>query len=160
MVPRSLVGPGLQRVTCDLDGASTGAAHEVMVVIIGGAAPVDGLSFVVSEDIDGSALCERLQRPVDGCEPHSLARGAHQIVDLLSSEKRVGGAEGVHDGDALWRRAERRFKGCVGNGSLLYSTVSSAAMTPTPASSAPTCSRDFAGSGSLCNSGMRSVLAM
>ena len=77
MVLRSLVGPGLERVTGDFDGASTGAAHEVMVVIIGGAAPVDGLSFVISEDIDGSALCERLQRPVDGGEPHSFAYGAH-----------------------------------------------------------------------------------
>ena len=126
MAPRGLVGPGLERITGDLDGASTGAAYEVMVVIIGGAAPVDGLSFVVSEDIDGSAFCERLQRPVDGGKAHSLARGAHQIVDLLSSEKGVGGAEGVHDGDALRRRAERRFEGGVGNGSLSLTPRSAA----------------------------------
>jgi hypothetical protein len=86
-----------------------------MVVLGSYASAIDGLSFVVPEDVEDAARSQCLQRAVNRREPYPLAVGAKPIVDLLSGEERVGVAQRVQDRNALRRLTTRGVEGGRGH---------------------------------------------
>ena len=110
--------PPLDRGAGHLHGAAAGPADQ-MVVVDGGAAPVDRLAVPAAEHVDLGVLHQRLQRPVDGREPDRVAaraeqgvqvlRAAEAVVLLQRGQHRAALARGSAGGDlGLVRRAHGR----------------------------------------------------
>ena len=58
-------------------------AHQVVVVVVGRAPPVDGLAGAGAQHVDLAGVGQRLQRAVDGGQADALADAAQLLVDLL-----------------------------------------------------------------------------
>ncbi len=93
------VGPRLDLGSFDLDGPSAVPADQVMVMVVGRAATVDGLTVVAAQYVDLAPVGEDLQVPVDSGETDSLAHVAQVGVQVLGAGERVDlgqcGADGV-----------------------------------------------------------------
>ena len=101
MIVRDAGRPPLDGGSDDLDGAVALPAHEVVVVLGGWAGAVPGFAVVAAQEVDGPALDERLQVPVDGGEPDRLAAVVQLVVQLERALEPVGACERVGDGGPL-----------------------------------------------------------
>ena len=81
-----------------LDGAAADPAHQVMVMVFG-AAPVDGFAGVGAQGVDEPGGRHRLQCAVDGGQADALAAAAQFVVQFL------GGPEFV---EVVQQRRDRR----------------------------------------------------
>lgn len=66
------LSPGLYGTAFDLLAGAALDAHEVMVVVLGEAVPVEGFALWALDDVNGADFCEPLQRAVDGGETDLL----------------------------------------------------------------------------------------
>ena len=70
------LGPALDGIPGHLDGQAARPAHDVVVVVLGGARPVDGLALGGADDVDLTVGGHRLEVAVDGREADRGARPA------------------------------------------------------------------------------------
>jgi hypothetical protein len=70
---RHALGPGLDLGSLDLHGAATGAADEMMVMLMGATPPVEVLAVVVAHDVEFAGVGEELQVSIDGRQPDWFA---------------------------------------------------------------------------------------
>src|SRR5665811_1827338 len=74
---------------------------QVVVVLAPGAPAVDRLAVGGAQRIHLAAVCQRLQRPVDGGQPDLLPAFAQQLVQVLGRAEVVDLREQLSDGGAL-----------------------------------------------------------
>jgi hypothetical protein len=91
------LGPCLEFVVSELNGVTTRATNEVMVVVAGVAETKDGFPILPANDIDLIHARHHLQVAVDGRETHPQTLVAKRVVKLLSAEKSVGSLERMQD---------------------------------------------------------------
>src|SRR5262249_12776210 len=97
--------PRLQVALAELHHTVAALADEVMVVAAAAQAKAR-LAGTVRKRVDGAALRERGERPVDGREADAPALRAQAIVDLLGGCAVRLVAQCLEHGDALRRRAQ------------------------------------------------------
>ena len=73
-----------------LHGAAARAAHQVVVVLVGGAPAVDRLTAVGAQHVHLTRVRERLQVPVHGRQPDVCPVMAQDVVQFLRAAKAVG----------------------------------------------------------------------
>lgn len=115
-------------------------------------APIDRLTGLVQNRVEITGFGEHLQGAINGREPDLRAAPVHLVVELLRALESFGRVERLED--------RRPLLGYAGPGCRFHSKASNATIVATPAIKDATWIADFIGSGSLCNSGIRSVLAM
>ncbi len=98
---RDAVRPRLDFGSFDLDGPSAVAAHQMMVMAVGGTAAVEGLTVVAPQHVDLATVGEDLQMPVDGGQADGLAGVAQVRVQVLGAGEGVDLGERGGDGIAL-----------------------------------------------------------
>jgi hypothetical protein len=80
-----LLGPALDGLALDLDAPPAGAAGEVVMMSVGLAPPVQGLTAGIPDRVHPARLAEYLQVPVDRRQAHGFAAFPELGVDLLSA---------------------------------------------------------------------------
>ena len=103
------LSPGLDGAAFDLLAGAALDAHEVMVVVLGEAVPVEGFALWALDDVDGADFREPLQRAVDGGEPDLLVAVEQCRVDVFGGAELVNVFQRVHDGLALAGHARAEF---------------------------------------------------
>ena len=78
------IRPPFHRPGCDLGSHPTGTAHDVVVVALSCATPVEQFSGVVTQHVNLACVSQQLQRTIDRSETYCLAASADCGMDVLS----------------------------------------------------------------------------
>lgn len=98
-------GPSFDFGPFYFDGPPTPPTYEVVVMIAGGAAPVEGLAIISPEGVELTVLGEGAKLVIDGGEPDVLADGSELAVEILGRPEPAGGVENGGEGPFLPCRA-------------------------------------------------------
>ena len=102
----NIVGPLNDGLTGDFDGASTRAAQEVMVVLLG-ALQIDRLAVLARQDVHLAGVHHESESPVDRTESDVVPAPSQHGMDLLGAAEIVELREQVSDSLALPRHSRR-----------------------------------------------------
>src|SRR4051794_38803273 len=139
--------PPLERRRRHLDRRAAGAADEVMVVLLGAAAPVGRLTAGAAHDVDQTGFAQPLECPIDAGQPDRLPLGPQPRVQVLCRD------EGRDVGECRQHGTLRLGRGTRGHGSTDVTPY----INPTPQTVRPSVASD----GCLaCASGRMSLAPM
>jgi hypothetical protein len=97
-------GPCLDAWPVDLDGSPAHPAQQMVVVCLGTALPVQGLTGFAAQDVDFTGVRQGFELVVDRGQPDSLAACAQELVQVLGGAKCFEVAEQARQGALLLRR--------------------------------------------------------
>lgn len=98
---RHAVRPPLYGAAVDFHGGPAAGAHKVVVVLVGGALPVEGFPAGHVEHVHGINIRKRLQRAIDGGETDLVFAFCEGLVDFFRGRKVVEFAEDIDNSSAL-----------------------------------------------------------
>ena len=102
----NIVGPLNDGLAGDFDGASTRAAQEVVVVLLG-ALQIDRLAVLARQDVHLAGVHHESESPVDRTESDVVSAPSQHGMDLLRAAEVVELREQVSDSLALPRHSRR-----------------------------------------------------
>jgi hypothetical protein len=93
MLRSDLERPSLDFWALHFYRGATPPAHQMVVVLLGGASAIDRLAFVVSKDVDLARFRQSRQSPVDRGQAERRSTRPHLGVDVLSAAELIAAGQ-------------------------------------------------------------------
>jgi len=97
-------GPTFNNRAFYLNRRAAAPAHQVVMMVFANAPSVEGLAFVVSDDVDVTGIRQGLKSSINRGQTHAAAPASQSVVHFLCGQKTIRVGQSLGNGASLFGR--------------------------------------------------------